>query len=308
MVFEIERRDNLSYEEFAADYLYPLKPVIVTDALRDWKAVGRWTPEFFKREFGQMKFCLQDNLKAKTGYQSASEAVEYSMERFIDRVLESTQENPAPYFRNQILYDLFPSLQGDIQPLPEYFQPNWLPEHFAVKYVREVLNRGAAIELYIGGEGGAFPVLHYDGAGTHAFLMHIYGRKEFIVFPPDQEEFLYPSSEKLNLSMVNDLDHPDLQRFPLFARAEPTKFVLGPGELLFIPSHWWHTTKMLTPCISVSANVLNQSNWKELVRFVARGRRNPVVSLGSRVYLNGAGAWRSWRDRAWQKRAQKVSA
>jgi histone arginine demethylase JMJD6 len=299
----IERRDSLSYQEFRESYLFPLKPVIVTDALRDWKALGRWTPEFFKREFGQMKFTLEDDLKAKVGYQPNREAVEYTMERFIDRILESTDENPAPYFRNRVLYELFPSLKDDIQPLPEYFQPNWLPDHFMVKHVREVLNRGAAIEIYIGGKGGAFPVLHYDGAGTHAFLMQIYGRKEFFIYPPEQEAYLYPSREKLNLSTINDLDHPDLERFPLFAKAKASRFVLEPGELLFIPSHWWHTTKMLTPCISVSANVLNESNWKELVDFVAKGRRNPVVSFGSRAYLNCAGAWRSWRDREWRKKA-----
>jgi histone arginine demethylase JMJD6 len=308
MVFEIERRDKLSYEEFAEEYLYPLKPVIVTDALRQWKALGLWTPEFFKREFGQMKFKMEDDLKARAGYKSGAGAVEYTMERFIDCVLESTEEHPAPYFRNRILSDLFPSLKDDILPLPEYFEPNWLPEHFLVKHVREVLNRGAAIEIYIGGTGGAFPVLHYDGAGTHAFLMQIYGRKEFIIYAPEQEEFLYPASERLNLSTVNDLNKPDLERFPLFARAVPSKFILEPGELLFIPSHWWHTTKMLTPCISVSANVLNESNWKELVRFVARGRRNPMISLASRLYLNCAGAWRSWRDREWRKRAQRAPA
>jgi histone arginine demethylase JMJD6 len=308
MAFQIDRRDSLSYEEFAQTYLFPLKPVIVTDALRQWKALGRWTPEFFRREFGQMKFTMENDLRAKAGYKSETGTVEYTMERFIDLVMESSEENPAPYFRNRVLYDLFPSLKDDIQPLPEYFQPNWLPDYFLVKYVREVLNRGAAIEIYIGGKGGAFPVLHYDGAGTHAFLMQIYGRKEFIIYPPEQEPFLYPSSERRNLSTVNDLHKPDLQRFPLFAKAEPSKFVLEPGELLFIPSHWWHTTKMLSPCISVSANVLNESNWNELVGFVAKGRSNPLISMGSRVYLNCAGAWRSWRDREWRKRAHKATA
>lgn len=308
MAFQIERREKLSYEEFAADYLYPLKPVIIKDALLDWKALGRWTPEFFKREFGNMKIRVGDDLRGKVGYQGGSQPVEYTMESFIDCVLQSTPENPAPYFRNQILYDLFPSLKQDIEPLPEYFEPNWLPDFFLLSYVRRVLNRGAAIELYIGGRGGSFPVLHYDGAGTHAFLMQLYGQKEFIVYSPDQEEFLYPSKEKLNLSMINDLDRPDLQRFPLFAKAQASKFILEPGELLFIPSHWWHTTKMLSPCISISMNVLNESNWHELVSFVARGRKNALVSLGSRVYLNCAGAWRAWRDRDWRKRALKEAA
>lgn len=301
---EIERREKLSYEVFAREYLYANKPVVITDALREWKALKRWSPEFFKKEFGQMKFTLNEDLKGKAGYKgNGGSGVEYTMDSFIDRVLSSTEENPAPYYRNQVLYELFPSLKDDIQPLPEYFLPNWLPDHYMVKYVGEVLNRGSKLELYIGGRGGAFPVLHYDGAGTHAFLMQVYGRKQFIIYPPNQEQYLYPSPEKENLSLINSLDNPDLEKFPLFAKAEATVFVLEPGELLFIPAHWWHTTKMLSPSISISANVVNQSNWHELVNFVSMRRRNPLVSIASRVYLTGAGAKRSWRDRNWRKRA-----
>ena len=229
--------------------------------------------------------------------------MEYTMAEFIDRVLTSTDENPAPYFRNKILSDLFPSLMQDIEPLPEYCFPDWLPERYMVKYVGRVLNRAAAIELYVGGQGGAFPVLHYDGAGTHAFLMQIYGRKKFIIFPPSRGSCLYPSPEKQNFSQIN-IDKPDLNRFPLYAEAVPTTFVLEPGEILFVPSHWWHTTKMLTPSITISVNTVNQSNWQELIEYVAMRRPNPFLSLCSRAYLTGAGAWRAWRDRNWSKSSE----
>ena len=48
MTNSIDHREKLSYEQFAKEYLYANKPVIITDALRDWKALRRWTPEFFK--------------------------------------------------------------------------------------------------------------------------------------------------------------------------------------------------------------------------------------------------------------------
>jgi len=307
MTCDIERRSKLSYDEFAGKYLYANKPVVITDALNDWKALSRWTPEFFKTEFGNMKFTISDMEVGQSGYKDGG-GREFVMAKFVDQVLASTDENPAPYFRNKILYELFPSLKSDIEPLPEYFLPNWLADHYLLKPVREVLNRGAAIEIYIGGKGGAFPVLHYDGAGTHAFLMQIYGRKQYIVYPPDQERFLYPSPDKVNLSLINSIDRPDLEKFPLFAHAKPTIFVLEPGELLFVPSHWWHTAKMLTPSITISINVLNESNWSELVGFVAQRRRNPLLSYASRIYLGSAGATRSWRDRKWRKRAERFMA
>jgi histone arginine demethylase JMJD6 len=303
---EIDRRRDLSYDAFAAEYLHASKPVIITDALSRWKALDRWTPEFFRREFGEMKFVVNGREAGQEKY-SGGDVREYTMAEFVGAVLVSTNECPAPYFRNKVLRDVFPSLVKDIDPLPEYCYPNWLPESYVVKHVRTVLNRGAAIEIYIGGKGSAFPVLHYDGAGTHAFLMQIYGRKQFIVFSPDQERYLYPSPEKLNLSLIDSVENPDLGRFPLFAKAVPTTFTLEPGEMLFVPAHWWHTTKMLTPSITISANVLNQSNWQELVEFVTRRQHNPFVSLASRIYLTAAGARRSWRDRGWQPRTRAVN-
>lgn len=287
--FKIERRRNLSYEEFSQEYLFPLKPVIVTDVLREWPAMERWTLDFFKSEFGMLKFF---------NYGAEFEPVqhEYTLAHLIDRVRESTEANPAPYFRNKVLTDISSRLLEDIQPLPEYLYPNWIGEHYLVNPVRKILNRGAAIELFIGGTGSAFPVLHYDGCGSHAFLMQIYGEKEYIFYPPEQEECLYPAPTKLNTSLI-DMSNPDFEKFPLFRNAVPTKFILKPGEMLFVPSHWWHTARMLTPCITLSANVLNQSNWHELVKYVALKPRHPIVSFASHTYLTGAGAWRVWRDR-----------
>lgn len=305
--FEIERRSNLSYEDFAREYLYPMKPVIVTDVLQKWPAMTRWTPEFFKHEFSSVKFTINDTTYGRASFKNGKE-VEFTMAEFIDRVLESTEENPAPYFRNQILYDLFPTLKQDIQPIPQYLQPNWLSERFLVKRVAKVLNPGSAMELFIGGKGAAFPVLHYDGAATHAVLMQIYGRKQYIVYPPEQESFMYPSPEKRNISAINSIDKPDLDKFPLFAKAEATIFFLDPGELLFVPSRWWHTAKILSPSITVSTNILNQSNWHELEKYVAAQQRSPLAWLANRVYLAGAGSWRSWRDRDWRKRANQKPA
>ena len=122
MKCEIERRGNLSYAEFKDKYLFANKPVIVTDAIRQWKALSRWTPEFFKNEFGDMKFTIDSGRNGKANYKGNG-ATEFTMAGFVQRVFDSTDENPAPYFRNRILSDTFPTLKQDIEPLPEYFFP-----------------------------------------------------------------------------------------------------------------------------------------------------------------------------------------
>jgi hypothetical protein len=232
---------------------------------------------------------------------------EFTLAELIDRVLASTPERPTPYFRNKVLSEISPRLLQDIQPLPEYVSPNWIAEPYLVKQLRRRLNRGSAIELFIGGEGGASPVLHYDGYGSHAFLMQIYGRKEYVVYLPEQEQVLYPVSTHQSISFV-DVSSPDLGKYPLFRNAEPTTLILEPGEMLFIPSHWWHTVRMLTPSITIAVNVLNQSNWHELVRFVTQKRHNLFEVLPILAYLRGAGAWRAWRDWQWRQRVYQRAA
>jgi len=295
MKSEIERRANLGYAEFEQKYLFGNKPVVMTDAICGWKALLRWTPEFFKREFGDMKFTIDDNKKGKAEYKGNS-TVELTFVQFIDRVLASTDEDPAPYFRNRVLHETFPTLKHDVEPLPEHFFPNWLPESYMKKSIQRLFNRGAQMEIYIGGNGGVFPVLHYDGLASHAFLVQIYGRKKFILYAPEQEPYMYPNPGQVNVSRIRDIESPDLSEFPLFAKAEPMTFILEPGESLFIPGRWWHTTKMLTPSISVSVNTVNSSNWKELTDFVC-GPRGRVRQTPKRIYLNLAGAWRSRRDK-----------
>ena len=142
MKFEIERRANLSYAEFAQKYLFGNKPVVMTDAIRRWKALSRWTPEFFKTEFGDMKFTIDDNKKGKAEYKGNG-TVEFTIARFIDRVLASTDEDPAPYFRNRILHETFPTLKQDVEPLPDHFFPNWLPESYLKKSIQSAFQSGS---------------------------------------------------------------------------------------------------------------------------------------------------------------------
>ena len=39
---EIDRRAGLSRDEFRREYLYPGKPVVITDAIENWKARSAW--------------------------------------------------------------------------------------------------------------------------------------------------------------------------------------------------------------------------------------------------------------------------
>jgi hypothetical protein len=242
----VARRANLQHDEFVEHYLRPLRPVILTDAINHWAALTKWTPDFFKACHGSVALTIDGQ--------------QYRMSDFIDLVLDSSVARPAPYLRNELLENRFPELLPDIFPMPDCTRPNWVESRlFPSKQSHTFL------ELYIGGRGAVFLVLHYDGRHKHAFLMQIYGAKQYVFYPPEQTALL-PKPGVSNVSMVNDIEQPDLRQFPHFAEAAPIRCELHPGETLFVPSGWWHTARILSPSITVSINTANAANWRAFVR------------------------------------------
>lgn len=272
----IDRRDHLSYPEFAREYLFANRPVVITDALKDWAAIGKWTPEFFKQKYGNLKWDLNGG-----SYDTAALA---------DMIVRSTREKPAPYLHSIQFEDYFGEIMADISPTPSYLFPNWLESGL-------VPTGTVGHAFYFGGTGGSFPVLHYDTQHTHAFLCQIYGEKEYICYSPDETDKMYPDPKKRNLSQV-DVWKPDPQRFPRFVEAKEIRFKLLPGELLFVPAGWWHTVQMLTPSITVSKCIVNASNWRDYVLDVCyrSGRVSKPMSVPVHAAMAGVGLLLRARD------------
>lgn len=93
--------------------------------------------------------------------------------------------------------------------------------------------------------------LHCDVAAS--FLAQIHGRKKFWLFAPWQHELLYPiGGFNTYQPCCVDAAQPDLDRFPRFAQARPIEVTIEPGDLLVIPTGWYHCVWALDDVISVS--------------------------------------------------------
>ncbi len=271
----VDRRSNLSYEEFKEKYLFPRKPVIITDATAKWKA-SSWTPEWFKLRYpGKVLNTDQGEMK---------------MEDFIDAITANT-DKPGPFLREQPLEEVFPDLIDNVTPTPAYVLPNWLKGNYIFPQITNRLNRESHIEVNFCGRR-IFPYLHVDDLGVHAFITQHYGDKHIIVYPPDQEPFLY-RVEKDRFSQVYDVDNPDLEKYPLFAKAKAIRVVLHAGESVFMPSGWWHTTRVPGTSLSTVISVSNSSNWPDLIEYLKHNSNHPTLASLFSVYLRGVGFLKS---------------
>jgi histone arginine demethylase JMJD6 len=249
---EVQRISCDEAGSFYEQFVLPGLPAVVRGAAT-WPALGKWSTEFFRSRHGQHH--------VRVGQHT------FSLADLMDRVDRSSIAAPAPYLRELAIDRELPALLEDISPVPVITRPNWVGG--------DVLPRrwgcyGSLPQLLIGGRGSGFPVLHYDQFCLHAFITQIVGSKEFVLFPPSDAPFLYPSSYARNLSELGDVKRVDLARFPLFRHATPIRFRAGPGETVFIPYGWWHVTYLDETSIAVSHNVANASNWRAMTDDMVR--------------------------------------
>jgi histone arginine demethylase JMJD6 len=281
----IDRKAALRYADFERDYLFPLKPVVLVGALNNWPAVGKWTPEFFRTTFADRELNVDGKILCRD---------------FIDHVEASNEKNKAPYLHAQHLQHVFPELTADIEPTPIFLGPNWLSRKVYPGTLHRRLLDHTSAEIYIGGKDAGFPFLHYDDYHYHAYIGQVYGLKKFFVYSPDQTEYVYPTPRRKHVARVRDVEHPDLEKYPLFAQAKPQTCVLEPGDLLFMPCGWWHTTRMLSTSISIALNAVNASNWRHVqADFIEEMAEfhSPLKLWLYTAYLKWHGAKQKFKDR-----------
>jgi hypothetical protein len=256
------------------EFFLKRKPVVVAGFADKWPALRKWRPDFFRERFGNVTRKVGDRV--------------YTIAEYIDLMKSATPSNPAPYPFNFDIGETFPDLIDDVKPHPVFGKVD-RATHWAMR--RSLYSGTKVHELFLGGDGSFFPVLHCDMFYLHGFVTQIYGEKEFVVYPPEQTPYMYPRSDNAKVSQIGNPLKPDLEKFPLFAQASSASTLVKPGETMFIPFGWWHYTRLRGPNIAYGGIGLNASNWPNFIDDVAKTRADVSwKSNAIRLYGKVAGA------------------
>lgn len=278
---------DLSYKNFVQNYLKPGRPVLLKGALKGMPAVD-WTPQSLKERFGDKRFVI-DGVDTRFG-------------DFVDAVMASTPENPAPYLRNVGVEPDFTELIPDLQPGLGYTRSNWRFLPFLPQWYFE--NKAAFCQFFLTGHGRGFPFMHVDYPPMHTFSALTYGRKEWLAYGPEQTPHLYSGEgNEAGWPVVSAVENPfdaDLERFPDFARARGYQVEQEAGDIIFMPCGWWHTTRSHTPTITLAWDHLSSSSWKAFSGYMqsseAFSRKARPYRLGVSAFLALTGLGLALRD------------
>ncbi|KAM6913819.1 lysine-specific demethylase 8 isoform 2-T3 [Lycodopsis pacificus] len=226
-----------SLERFSTSYLLPLRPVVLEGTIEHWPALNQhpWSIAYLRSVAG----CRTVPVEVGSRYtdEEWSQTL-LTVDEFIDRyVLKKEGVEGLGYLAQHQLFDQIPELKDDIRP-PDYC----------------CLGEGDEDDITVNawfGPGGTVSPLHQDPQQN--FLAQVVGSKYIRLYSPEDTDKLYPHQSQLlhNTSQV-EVENPDAERFPEFARAPYVECVLQPGDVLFIPVQHWHYVRSLELSFSVS--------------------------------------------------------
>lgn len=263
---EIERCTDLSEAEFYNKYVKNSLPVVISNKA-EWTKSNKFDPEYLKENYKHVTNTVNEQT--------------YTFDEIIDICKASTPENKAPYPNIYNIEKDFPEYVNEI-PETKYGRSNRLQSGLLPKAIAK---RTSERQFLMGGEGCSFPILHFDYLGVHTQLTQIIGKKDFILYSPDQTPYFYADPVRRNHSPINVLE-PDFDKYPLFKNAMPIKTTLSPGETLFIPSGWWHTTVIHDFNLTYAIDHVNEFNWDTFTNeiYLSTKNSNPKLAWMVKIY------------------------
>lgn len=266
---------DISYREFFLQYASSNTPCILSPQhTSDWGSRLEWVDssgrpklEFLKSSFGSATVPVSDCSVKR--YDSPS-CCEMTFSEYVDywqKLIDSGHDycaNPCLYLKDWHFTRDFPTYVP--YATPKYFTSDWLNEYWDLRTdVKDDFRF-----VYMGPKGSWTP-LHTDVFKSFSWSANICGRKLWYLFPPREGQVNKGKKNKSPCDVNTLLEDSvkDAAEAPNLLKQERNmpylKVIQNPGEIIFVPSNWYHQVHNLDDTISINHNFLNACNVKTVM-------------------------------------------
>ena len=253
----IVRLPNLGPEEFARDWCDT--PFVLTEAAKDWPVFKKWTRETLLSQYGNLEF--------------RAEAVDWPLMTYFDYMHTTEDESPLYLFDRDFVRKMKLRVEVD--------RDFWPPDCFGEDLFTLLGEQRPDHRWLIVGPPRSGSTFHKDPNATSAWNAVIEGSKYWIMFPPgvlppgvyiseDQSEVTSP------LSIAEWLLTFHQEARTMVGCLEG---VCGAGEVLHVPSGWWHLVVNLEAAVAITQNFVPESRLSAALDFL---RQKPDQVSGFR--------------------------
>ncbi|CAK8681004.1 unnamed protein product [Clavelina lepadiformis] len=248
--------------KFYRDYVAKNIPCVFENSLNHWPALKKWNNSYLKKTIGSKEVTVA---VTPNGYADA-----INKERFVlpeerlmtlNEFFEKTENNEC---ENEVFY-----IQKQNSNLTEEFQDLMVDVEKDIPWANEAFNKKPDAVNFWMGQSRAISSLHKDPYEN--LYCVIQGEKTFTLYPPCDRPFLpyktYPigrykysdgqwtiksmPGESVPWIAVDPLN-PDFKNYPQFENARPLICRVRAGEMLYLPSLWFHHVQQTDLTIAVN--------------------------------------------------------
>ncbi|CAI5741856.1 unnamed protein product [Hyaloperonospora brassicae] len=260
---DTEDATTLQYSDFCTRYMALNRPVLLRNVTAEWFPKTEQWRAGSHMNFQYLRECYGSALVPVTGGDVAEDGAQDRWEMQLDEYLDLIESKTAGknYLKDWHFVHAF---GHDVYDTPPFFKDDWLNWWWDHKEKSESDYRF----VYLGPAGSWTP-LHHDVFRSYSWSVNICGRKEWIFYPPDDEEKL---KDRFGRFVVPDVTAEviDETKYPLFHEAKLMYVVQEAGDAIFVPSGWYHQVKNVKDTISINHNWFNGYNIREVWGFLRR--------------------------------------
>ncbi|CAG8785458.1 24291_t:CDS:2 [Gigaspora margarita] len=242
----IDRRSNLSIDEFNTNYAGKNRPVIITDVVTQWSAFQKWTMKYLLEKYGDINF--------------RAEAIDIKLKNYAQYSVNTLDESPLYLFDkkfgekcNGILEDFF------------------IPEYFCQDFFNILGQSRPDFRWIIIGPARSGSTFHKDPNSTSAWNAVISGSKKWIMYPPDiLPPGVFTSADESEVtSPVSLMEwHFNYYKETNKSKIRPLEGICRAGEVIFVPNGWWHMVINLEDSIAITQNFVGLHNLSNVLKFL----------------------------------------
>ena len=236
---QIRRFDNLTHEQFSEQWTG--EPFILSKCIQDWPVTSRWTIDSLLQDYSRVEF--------------RAEAVDWTFASYCKYMTQNCDESPLYLFDRN-----FAEKMG-IKVGREADAAYWRPECFGPDFFEVLGEERPAHRWLIVGPERSGSTFHKDPNATSAWNAVIQGAKYWIMFPPTaQVPGVYVSKDSSEVTSPLSIAewlltfHEEARQLP-----ECVEGICKAGEILHVPSGWWHLVVNLEKGIALTQNFVPES-------------------------------------------------
>jgi hypothetical protein len=248
----LPRFEDLSPADFSENWSD--KPFILTKPIREWPVYKSWDTDALLSQYGSIKY--------------RAEAVDWTLETYVSYMRNNADESPLYLFDRDFVSKMNLVTTKD-RPTPSY----QIPQCFGEDLFAVLGDKRPDDNWLIVGPARSGSTYHKDPNATSAWNAVLRGSKYWIMFPSSPSSppppGVYVSEDQSEVTSPLSIAEW-LLGFHAEARKTPgcVEGVCSEGEVLHVPSGWWHLVVNLEASIAITQNFVPRSHLSGVLSFL----------------------------------------